>query len=107
MSDAGQPRLFSPLWRRHTEQRDNETQSGGGKEGPTIRMANLLMHPRADSLTFLFTTQSRCERELRKEERKGKKNRMLFFISIIRLYLAQTVVVPFFFFFSRACWFDL
>lgn len=33
MSDVGQPRLFSPLWRRHTEQRDNEVQSGGGKEG--------------------------------------------------------------------------
>lgn len=32
MSDVGQL-LFSPLWRRHTEQRDNEVQSSGGKEG--------------------------------------------------------------------------
>lgn len=33
-----------------------------------MRMANLLMHPRADSLTFLFTTQSGCEG---KEMREG------------------------------------
>lgn len=31
------------------------------QRGPTIRMANLLMHHRADSLTFLFTIQSGCE----------------------------------------------
>lgn len=57
-------------------------------------MANLLMHPTADSLTFLFTTQSRCERrELRKEERKGRKHRTPFFLSIICSCLVQTVVV--------------
>lgn len=49
-------------------------------------MANLLMHPRADSLTFLFTTQSGCEgvemREEGEEEReeKKKRNKMLFFL---------------------------
>lgn len=51
-------------------------------------MANLLMHPRADSLTFLFTTQSGYEggrEETRerggkeKKERK-KRNKMLFFL---------------------------
>lgn len=72
-------------------------------------MANLLMHPRADSLTFLFTAQSRCERrELRKEERKGRKNRTLFFLSIIRSDLVQTVVVLYrvVWGFFQACWFD-
>ena len=53
------------------------------QRGPTIRMANLLMHPRADSLTFLFTTQSGCKggemREGREEGRK-KRNKMLFFL---------------------------
>lgn len=46
------------------------------QRGPTIRMANLLMHPRADSLTFLFTTQSGCEggRDERRE-RGGKKKK--------------------------------
>lgn len=33
MSDVGQPPPFSPLWCRHTEQRDNEVQSSSGKEG--------------------------------------------------------------------------
>lgn len=37
-------------------------------------MANLLMHPRADSLTFLFTTQSGCEKggEMREEREEGR-----------------------------------
>lgn len=62
-------------------------------------MANLLMHPRADSLTFLFTTQSGCEgvemreegEEEREEKKKEKQNAV--FPSIILLYLAHTVVV--------------
>lgn len=52
------------------------------QRGPTIRMANLLMHPRADSLTFLFTTQSGCEEggiDERTENGGGKRNKMLFF----------------------------
>lgn len=59
-------------------------------------MANLLMHPRADSLTFLFTTQSGCEGGDEKRERaeRGKKKKQnAVFLSIILLYLACTVVV--------------
>lgn len=36
-------------------------------------MANLLMHPRADSLTFLFTTQSGCEGVEMREEGEEEK----------------------------------
>lgn len=58
------------------------------QRGPTIRMANLLMHPRADSLTFLFTIQSGYEgKEMRKrgekreeEKKTTKKKQMLFFL---------------------------
>lgn len=32
-SDVSQPLLFSSLWRRHTEWRDNEVQSSSGKKG--------------------------------------------------------------------------
>ncbi len=63
-------------------------------------MANLLMHPRADSLTFLFTTQSGCEggeRDERRErggkKKKKKKKQNAVSPSIILLYLAHTVVV--------------
>lgn len=52
------------------------------QRGPTIRMANLLMHPRADSLTFLFTTQHECERgrdEKAEKGEKAKRNKMLLF----------------------------
>lgn len=59
-------------------------------------MANLLMHPRADSLTFLFTTQSGCEGESDEkiERGRGKKNKQnAVFLSIDLLYLAHTVVV--------------
>lgn len=52
------------------------------QRGPTIRMANLLMHPRADSLTFLFTTQSGCEggdRWENRERREEKKRRSFSF----------------------------
>lgn len=60
-------------------------------------MANLLMHPRADSLTFLFTTQSGCEGESDEKTERGrgrKKNKQnAVFLSIDLLYLAHTVVV--------------
>lgn len=59
-------------------------------------MANLLMHPRADSLTFLFTTQSGCEGESDEkiERGRGEKNKQnAVFLSIDLLYLAHTVVV--------------
>lgn len=61
-------------------------------------MANLLMHPRADSLTFLFTTQSGCEGESdekteKAEKKKNKTKRNAVFLSIDLLYLAHTVVV--------------
>lgn len=64
-------------------------------------MTNLLMHPRADSLTFLFTSQSGCEgwggdgrrERVGKGRKKNKKKQNAVFPSIILLYLAHTVVV--------------
>lgn len=59
-------------------------------------MANLLMHHRADSLTFLFTSQSGCKGgtdENRERGGKKKKETKFVFPSIILLYLAHTVVV--------------
>lgn len=65
------------------------------QRGPTIRMANLLMHQRADSLTFLFTSQRGCKGGTNENrERGGKKKETKFvFPSIILLYLAHTVVL--------------
>lgn len=73
-------------------------------------MADLLMHPRADSLTFLFTTQGERERELRKEERKEKESRTLFVpFNHPGASCSDSLLLSFTGrgFFFQACWFDL
>lgn len=64
---AIQPFVVPPYWAAWQWSAKQQWQ-----RGPTIRMANLLMHPRADSLTFLFTTQSGCERDSDEKTERGR-----------------------------------